>query len=180
MKFQLFFGHRLTLCSTFSRPNPIAILKSCLIRTYKHAHTHTEKKKRPNTPIGDERKVLKTKRQCVAANFAALLWGGGRTLSWLPGRDMSMAAANSPASISILYRKKSKEQRHNPRTATTETSYNVWCLRYLRVKNFPQNVIYHTRGTKQKYTYTSIYSICLRVFIFGIACCVLDLFTQIA
>lgn len=140
-----------SLCSTFSRPNPIAILKSFLIRT--DTHVHTQRIKRPNTPIGDERKVLKTKRQCVAANFAVLL-RRRRTLSWLSEREMSMAAANSPASISILYRKKSKEQRHISRTAATETlsSYNVWCLCYLRVQNFPQNVIYHTRGTIHKHT----------------------------
>lgn len=54
-----FFGHRLTLCSTFSRPNPIAILKSCLIRTYKHAHTHTERRRDQIRPLAMREKFWK-------------------------------------------------------------------------------------------------------------------------
>lgn len=149
MKFQLFVG--VVVLDFFPTKSNCNI--KIIPHTHRHTHIHTQRIKRPNTPIGDERKVLKTKRQCVAANFAVLL-RRRRTLSWLSEREMSMAAANSPASISILYRKKSKEQRHIPRTAATETlsSYNVWCLCYLRVQNFPQNVIYHTRGTIHKHT----------------------------
>jgi len=115
------------------------------------------------TPIGDVReKVLRTKRQRVADNFAAFAKDTkltARTRCQDVNGSSSSSSRSSITSSFNIRQKGQKGHRHvqgrHPQTQHSAYSYNVWCLCYLRVKNFCQTK--KKCHLPPKSTYTHIY-----------------------